>query len=133
MLDPTHLPSSICISFQLRRTMSSSSGEPPADRNVTVSAGCNVSAEVSFMLLMLQCFPFLISYSLTFLPPFLLLSREHLDRLAQAAKFLQTATQVHPMGPMPAEPTSPADVEGKFCCFIVFLSRYHAPSSRQRK
>jgi hypothetical protein len=47
--------------------MSSSSGQPPADRNTTASAGGNVSAEVRLMLLILKCFTFLISRLLTFL------------------------------------------------------------------
>ena len=54
--------------------MSSSCGDFPADRNVTASEGGNASAKVRRMSIMFKCFPFLITFLLTFLPPFLLLS-----------------------------------------------------------
>ena len=44
---PTHFSSSTFITFQITHGTASSSGEPPADRNVSASAGGNVSAEAS--------------------------------------------------------------------------------------
>ena len=64
--------------------MSSSSGNLPADYNVTVSDGGNASAEVRCMLHLI-CFTFLNTFLLTFLPPFLFLFRDHLACLISSS------------------------------------------------